>query len=167
MNDKIRAVRQSILFSLARIFWSTRSLRCITYTIASVFLVFHGALVSQKAWQYGHDLNWYNHPDENGKVRAYLTRPMIIFELISETPIVNQIMTADEFLLTADCVSDAILVSLSVHLLWGIKLPTNERMMMLATFSMSVFVTFASIFRTTCQLMRLASILRIAADLQV
>jgi len=97
LNDKIRAVRQSILFSLARIFWSTRSLRCITYTIAFIFLVFYGALVSQKAWQFGHNLNWYNHPDHNGKVRAYLTRPMVIFELISETLILNQIMTTDEF----------------------------------------------------------------------
>jgi hypothetical protein len=166
LNDKIRAVRQSILFSLARIFWGTRSLRLLAYTISLIFLVFYGALVSQKAWQYGHNLNWYSHPNTNGKVNAYLTRPMIIFELISETSILNQIMTIDD-LLTADCIADAILISLSLRLLWGMKLPAGKRMMILAAFSSSVFVTLISILRATFQIMRFRSILRIATDLEV
>ncbi|OAX41593.1 hypothetical protein K503DRAFT_735296 [Rhizopogon vinicolor AM-OR11-026] len=43
------AVRPSILFSLARIFWSTKPLRFMTYIIALVFLVFYSALIIQKA----------------------------------------------------------------------------------------------------------------------
>ncbi|KAJ8584466.1 hypothetical protein M405DRAFT_746953 [Rhizopogon salebrosus TDB-379] len=145
----IWAVRQSILFSLARIFWGTRSLRLLAYTISLTFLVFYGALVSQKAWQYGHNLDWYSHPNTNGKVNAYLTRPMIIFELIT------------------DCIADVILISLSLRLLWGIKLPAGKRMMILAAFSSSVFVTLVSIIRATFQIMRFRRIIRIATDLEL
>ncbi|KAG1748950.1 uncharacterized protein EDB91DRAFT_824732 [Suillus paluster] len=142
----IWAVRQSILFSVARIFWSMRLLRLTAIIISVVFLVLYGALVTQKAWQYGHDLNWYHHPDKHGKVHAYLSHPMVIFELMT------------------DFVSDAILVLLSLHLLWGVKLLAKERRMILATFSASIIVTIVSVFRSICQIMQLRSILRIATD---
>ncbi|KAG0705315.1 hypothetical protein DFH29DRAFT_873128 [Suillus ampliporus] len=145
----IWAVRQSILFSVARIFWSARSLRLTAIVIALVFLVLYGALVTQKAWQYGHDLDWYNHPDNNGKVHVYSSHPMVIFELIT------------------DCLSDAILVSLSLGLLWGVKLPAKERIMILAALSASIIVTIVSIFLAICQIMHFRSILRIATDCEV
>lgn len=144
-----QSVRQSILFSVARIFWSVRSLRLTVIAIALVFLVLYGALVTQKAWQYGHNLDWYHRPDKNGRVHAYLTHPMIIFELIT------------------DCVSDAIIVSLVLHLLWGIKLPATERIMILAALSTSIIVTIVSVFRAVCQLKHFRGILRIATDLEL
>ncbi|KAG1736771.1 hypothetical protein EDB19DRAFT_1020375 [Suillus lakei] len=145
----IWAVRQSILFSVARIFWSTKSLRFTAIAIALGFLVLYGALVTQKAWQYGHNLDWYHHPDKDGRVHAYLSRPEIIFELIT------------------DCVSDAIIVALALHLLWGIKFPANERIIILAALSTSIIVTIVSVFRAICQFMRFRSILRIATDLEL
>ncbi|OAX41594.1 hypothetical protein K503DRAFT_685103, partial [Rhizopogon vinicolor AM-OR11-026] len=54
-------------------------------------------------------------------------------------------------LLTADCISSLVLVSLSFRLLWGVKLPAKERMMILAMFSTSAFVTLVYIFCATCQ----------------
>lgn len=144
----IWAVRQSILFSVARIFWSARSLRLTAIAIALGFLVLYGALVTLKAWQYGHNLDWYHHPDKNMRVHAYLTHPMIIFELIN-------------------CVSDAIIVSLALHLLWGINLPAMERKMILAALSTSIIVTIVSVFRAVCQLMHFRDILKIATDLEL
>ncbi|KAG2115529.1 hypothetical protein DEU56DRAFT_176124 [Suillus clintonianus] len=143
------AVRQSILFSVARIFWSARSSRLTTIIIAVVFLVLYGALTAQRAWQYGHNLDWYNHPDKNGRAHVYLSHPMVIFELIT------------------DCISDVIIISFALRLLWGIKLPAKERIMILAALSTSIIVTIVSIFRAICQLMHFRNTLRIAADLEL
>lgn len=101
--EKTRAVRQSILFSVARIFWSARSLRLTAIAIALGFLVLYGALVTLKAWQYGHNLDWYHHPDKNGRVHAYLTHPMIIFELISKTSSLNYILTTHDVIISRLC----------------------------------------------------------------
>jgi len=92
----IRAVRQSILFSVARIFWSARSLRLTVIAIALIFLVLYGALMAQKAWQYGHDLDWCHHPDKNGQVHAYLAHPITVYELISKTSDLNDIPNTHE-----------------------------------------------------------------------
>jgi hypothetical protein len=70
-------------------------------------------------------------------------------------------------LLSADCVSDAIIVSLALHLLWGINLPGMERKMILAALSTSIIVTIVSVFRAVCQLMHFRDILKIATDLEV
>lgn len=93
---KTRAVRQSILFSVARIFWSARSLRLKVIAIALVFLVLYGALVAQRAWQYGHDFDRYNRPDKNEQKHAHLTHPVAIFELISKSSGLNHILTTDD-----------------------------------------------------------------------
>lgn len=145
----ICAVRQSILFSVARIFWSARSLRLTTIAIALVFLVLYGALVTQNAWQFGHGHDWCHRPDKNGQVHVYLTYPIIIFELITNR------------------VSDIIVVSLALYLLWGIKLPAKERIMILAALSTSIIVTIVSVFQPICQLMHFGSILRVATAFEL
>ncbi|KAG1790919.1 uncharacterized protein HD556DRAFT_670773 [Suillus plorans] len=149
----IWAVRQNILFSVARIFWSARSLRLKVIGIALAFLVLYGALVAQRAWQYGHDLDWYddwyNHPDENEQEHVYLTHPVIIFELIT------------------NCVSDTIVVSFASQLLCGIRLPAKERIMIMTAMSTSIIVMIFSIFQAVCQLNHIRSIWRIATDLEL
>lgn len=145
----IWAVRQSILFSVARIFWSARSLRLQVIAIALVFMVLYGALVAQRALQYGHDLDRYNRPDKNERKHAHLTHPVTIFELIT------------------DCVSDTIVVTFASHLLWGIRLPAKERIVILAALSTSITVMIFSIFRAVCQLNHSRRIWRIATDLEL
>ncbi|KAG2048760.1 hypothetical protein BDR06DRAFT_747709 [Suillus hirtellus] len=145
----IWAVRQSILFSVARIFWSTRSLRLKVIAIALAFLVLYAALVAQRAWQYGHDLDRHNRPDKHEHKHAHLTHPVTIFELIT------------------DCVSDTIVVTFASHLLWGIRLPAKERIMILAALSTSITVMIFSIFRAVCQLNHFRSIWKIATDLEL
>ncbi|KAG1835613.1 hypothetical protein EV424DRAFT_1340691 [Suillus variegatus] len=124
------------------------SLRLKVIAIALVFLVLYGALVAQRAWQYGHDFDRYNRPDKNEQKHAHLTHPVAIFELIT------------------DCVSDTIVVTFASHLLWGIRLAAKERIMILAALSTSITVMIFSIFRAVCQLNHFRSIWRIATDLE-
>ncbi|KAG2157595.1 uncharacterized protein EDB93DRAFT_1123596 [Suillus bovinus] len=64
-------------------------------------------------------------------------------------------------------ISDVIIALLALHLLWGIKLPAKERMIVLAALSASIIVTIVSVFRAVCQLEHLGGILRIAIDLEL
>ena len=48
----------------------------------------------------------------------------------------------------ADTVSDAILVALPFRLLWRVKLPSNQRIMVLSVFSTSVLVSIISAVHT-------------------
>ncbi|KAG2115528.1 hypothetical protein DEU56DRAFT_176011 [Suillus clintonianus] len=141
------AVRQSILFSIVRIVYETQHLRHMILGLAGLFLGLWAGLVAQKAWQYGHDTTWY-HTATTGKVHAFMTRPMVAFELMS------------------DCLSDTILVALPLRLLWSLKLPKRQKRMIFAIFSSSIIVTIISIFRGICQIAKYTTVLPTATDFE-
>ncbi|KAG1769446.1 hypothetical protein EV702DRAFT_978710, partial [Suillus placidus] len=139
------AVRQSILFSIIRVVYATQHLRCLMLGLAGLFLGLWAGLVAQKAWNYGHDTSWYQTP---GKVHAYMTQPMVVFELMT------------------DCLSDIILIVLPLRLLWSLKLPKRQKRMIFATFFSNIMVTMISIFRGVCQIAKYKTVLGTATDFQ-
>ncbi|KAG2048759.1 hypothetical protein BDR06DRAFT_1070993, partial [Suillus hirtellus] len=146
LNFYLQAVRQSILFSIVRIVYATQHLRRLMFCLAGLFLGFWAGLVAQKAWHYGHNTSWYH---TTGRVHNLMTRPMIIFELIT------------------DCLSDAILIILPLRLLWSLRLPKRQKRMILAIFSSSIIVTIISIFRGVCQILKYITVLALTTDLEV
>ncbi|KAG1736770.1 hypothetical protein EDB19DRAFT_1895986 [Suillus lakei] len=139
------AVRQSILFSIVRIVYATQHLRRLILGLATLFLGLWAGLVAQKAWQYGHDTSWYQ---TTGKVHAFMSRPMVAFELMT------------------DCLSDTILILLPLRVLWSLKLPKRQKRMIFAIFSSSIIVTIISIFRGVCQIAKYTTVLGTATDFQ-
>lgn len=139
------AVRQSILFSIVRIVYATQHLRRLIFCLSGLFLGLWAGLVAQKAWNYGHDTSWYQ---TTGKVHVFLTRPMIVFELM------------------ADCFSDTILIILPLRLLWSLRLPKRQKRMIFAIFSSSFIITVISIFRGVCQIAKYRTVLVPATDFE-
>jgi len=140
------AVRESVLFSIARIVYQTQHLRRLLLCLALLFFIMWAGLTAQKAWQYGHDISWYHAP---GKPHASMTRPMILYELI------------------ADFLSDTILMVLPLRLLWSLKLPKRQKRMILAIFASSIIVIVATVFRAVCQLEKYITVMATATDYEV
>lgn len=110
-----------------------------------LFLCLWAGVVAQKAWNYGRNTSWYQ---TTGRVHSFITRPMVVFELMT------------------DCLSDTILVVLPLRLLWSLKLPKRQKRMIFAIFSSSIVVTVISIFRGVCQIAKYRSVLAPAADFE-
>ncbi|KAG1836647.1 hypothetical protein DFJ58DRAFT_749734 [Suillus subalutaceus] len=139
------AVRLSILFSIVRIVYETQHLRRLILGLAGLFLGLWAGVVAQKAWGFGHNTSWYQ---TTGKVHAFLTQPMVAFELMS------------------DCLSDTILIVLPLRLLWSFKLPKRQKRMIFAIFSSSIVVTIISIFRGFCETAKYTSVLGPVTDFE-
>ncbi|KAG2157594.1 uncharacterized protein EDB93DRAFT_1078558, partial [Suillus bovinus] len=139
------AVRQSILFSILRIVYTTQYIRRIILGLAVLFLGLWVGLIAQKVFQYRHNISCYQ---ATGKAHALMTRPMHVFELLT------------------DCLSDTILIILPLRLLWSLKLPKRQKRMIFAIFSSNVIVTIISIFRGICQILKYTTVIATTTDFE-
>ncbi|OAX41587.1 hypothetical protein K503DRAFT_767524 [Rhizopogon vinicolor AM-OR11-026] len=146
LPSTVWAVRESILFSMARIVYGTQQLRRLLLGLAILFFGMWAGFVALKAWQYGHNTSWYH---SNGRVHTFMSPPVILYELI------------------IDCLSDTILTVLPLRLLWSLKLPKRQKRMILAIFASSIFTTAVSIFRSVCQMAKYRSIMTPATDFEM
>ncbi|KAH7923544.1 hypothetical protein BV22DRAFT_574771 [Leucogyrophana mollusca] len=139
------SVRMSVLLSITRMIYPNKPLRHLMHGVAALFILLFGGLIIQKAYKCGSSLTWYT----STSLSCHLPRPMASYELAS------------------DIVSDTILVSLPLRLLWRIKLPRRERKMFLAVFSSSLVMSVVSMFHATTQLARINSLISTATDFEV
>jgi len=103
-----------------------------------------------KVWWYTHDLTWVKETDDlHTSPVNWLPGLIYVYEI------------------STDCVSDAILIFFPIRLLWGIKLPTNQRRMIMTIFSSSIVLTVVSIFRTVAQLNNILPLAGLAIDIEV
>ncbi|KAG9310175.1 hypothetical protein JVU11DRAFT_9799 [Chiua virens] len=143
------AVRMSILFSVARIVHSTKRMRWTVIVLATFFTSVFVAYETWKIWWFALDSSWTKQTDFYTRPARWLPHSMYVYELCT------------------DCVSDALLISLPVRLLWKMNLPANQRRMIIVIFSSSIIVTMASIFRAVCQIMRMSSLIGVASDVEI
>jgi hypothetical protein len=131
--------------------------------LAGLFLGLWAGLVAQKAWNYGHDTSWYQ---TTGKVHAFMTRPMVVLELMGAT-FLWLLHNLNSYTLQADCLSDTILIVLPLRLLWSFNLPKRQKRMIFAIFSSSIIITVISIFRGVCQIAKYRTVLAPSTDFEV
>ncbi|KAI6163293.1 hypothetical protein EDD17DRAFT_487260 [Pisolithus thermaeus] len=148
-NSVIWFVRHSTLLLVARIIYPSLKLRRMVYGIASVFFLSYISFMAAKLWYYCHDLSWMNNTLYFGNALLPLSTNLIIFEL------------------TTDFITDAILISLPIKLLWSVKLPTRQRRMIVLIFASGITVTLAATCRATCQILELNSIVSLMMDAEV
>ena len=160
----IRAVRESMLFSIARIVYGTQYLRRLSLGLSVLFFCMWAAVVGQKAWHYGHSV--LTHP--GGLVYAFMTRPMVVYELTSAafSPSLCMASSAHDPR-TGDCLSIMILIVLPLRILWSLKLPRRQKRMIIAIFTSSIIVASVSIFRTVCQINKYSTVMVTATDFEV
>ncbi|KAH7924623.1 hypothetical protein BV22DRAFT_1012917 [Leucogyrophana mollusca] len=141
------AVRMSILYSLARLIYPEKRSRRIVLSVAALFVILWGGIITERAYICGSSLRWYN----SGKQTCCnLPASMDIYELAT------------------DVVSDIILVAWPLRILWNIKLPSNsQRRMILSIFSSTIVVSLVSLFRAVCRLMQFGSLVLTASELEV
>ncbi|KAI6117860.1 hypothetical protein EDD16DRAFT_993309 [Pisolithus croceorrhizus] len=142
-------VRHSTLLLVARIIYPSLKLRRMVYGIASVFFLSYISFMAAKLWYYCHDLSWMNNTLYFGNALLPLSTNLIIFEL------------------TTDFITDAILISLPIKLLWSVKLPTRQRRMIVLIFASGITVTLAATCRATCQILELNSIVSLMMDAEL
>lgn len=70
-------------------------------------------------------------------------------------------------LVTADCVTVAVLIALPLCLLWRVKLPTGQRRMILCIFASSVILAFAAIFHLVGRTLSIGTLFIAGIDFQV
>ncbi|KAH7925791.1 hypothetical protein BV22DRAFT_1104749 [Leucogyrophana mollusca] len=119
----IWSARLSIVFSVIRIMPPARAVRVPAYTAAVSFGIMWMLAVASKAYVCGRDTSWYQ-------------------EVMIQCPLTVSIGLIE---LTTDLISDVILVAMPLRLLWRVKLPRNQRIMILSIFSMSILCCFVSI----------------------
>ncbi|KIJ62422.1 hypothetical protein HYDPIDRAFT_94501, partial [Hydnomerulius pinastri MD-312] len=117
------SARMSIVFSIIRVVPPPGPIRTIAYGVAVLFFFMWALVSSSKAYTCGSDTSWY----EGVIIQCPIGLPIAIIEF------------------TTDLVSDAILVAMPLRMLWHVKLPRGERILILSIFSMSLLSCFASI----------------------
>lgn len=155
----------SILFSIARIAHQTERMRRIVTAITVLFSLIFLTFMAVKLWWLTRDLSWLKETGFYTKPARMLPKLLYVYQLCSEYAHRSSGVKLNMCL--ADCISDFILISLAVRLLWSINLPTRQRIMIIAIFSSNITVTMISIFRAVSQLMSLMSLVPLAADLEV
>ncbi|KAH7911402.1 hypothetical protein BJ138DRAFT_1150676 [Hygrophoropsis aurantiaca] len=139
------SVRMSIILSITRMVYPNNHLRYLSFGVTALFATLFSGLIIQKGYYCGISLDWYT----SSSLSCHLPRPMAIFELVS------------------DVISDIILVSFPLRLLWRVKLPKRQRRMFLAVFSSSLVMSMVSMFHATTQLRRLYSLTSAATDFEI
>ncbi|EGO22985.1 hypothetical protein SERLADRAFT_471584, partial [Serpula lacrymans var. lacrymans S7.9] len=119
----IWSARMSIVFSIIRIAPPSATFRRLTYAAAVVFFFMWATIFSAKAYLCGADRSWYQDPI----IQCPLTLTIALIELCT------------------DLISDIILVAMPLRMLWHVKLPKNQRILILAVFSSSILSCTVSI----------------------
>ncbi|KAH7924088.1 hypothetical protein BV22DRAFT_1166654, partial [Leucogyrophana mollusca] len=131
----IWAVRMSILFSITRLIHPSKTSRQIAFSVSALFVLLASGLVAWKIYNCAYDLSW----EKVHFAGCPFPSPMAIYQL------------------STDVISDSILVALPLNMLWNIKLPQKrQRKMILSIFSTSIVISFISISRAVCRLLRLS-----------
>lgn len=160
-----RAVRMSILYSVARIAHSTKRMRRMVTALAALFSVFFLSFTAMKVWWFSHDLSWLEQPSFYTKPASWMPYSLCVYELCSKYAHCSLGVKLRMF--SADCISDTILIFLPVRLLWKMDLPPKHRRMIIAIFSSSVIVTAISILRGVSEIQNQLSLVGVATDFQV
>ncbi|KII95151.1 hypothetical protein PLICRDRAFT_33984 [Plicaturopsis crispa FD-325 SS-3] len=117
------AARISILASIVKVIPFTFKLRRTTAGLAGLFIAMWTVLVVQKVVICTRSTEWH----QSQYLQCPLPRAVGITELCT------------------DFVSDSILVAIPLRLLWNVRLPRNQRILILLLFSMSFFTMVASV----------------------
>ena len=80
----LRAVRMSLLFSVARILNPTHRARYMVTALAALFSLIALAYITVKLWWYSIDRGWLKHTAFYTMPARWLPYPMYIYELCSE-----------------------------------------------------------------------------------
>jgi hypothetical protein len=134
----------SMLYSVIRIIPPMMTLRRIAYCCAVLFGCMWAALLTQKVYICAHHRAW----ERLFAPQCHLGESVGIVELISKYSIDHYERTrkhTDDPLLTADLISDGILVLLPLRLLWRVNMPRHMRRLLFSIFSASILVTVVSI----------------------
>ncbi|KAF8129505.1 hypothetical protein EV363DRAFT_1399840 [Boletus edulis] len=126
--------RMSLLYSTIRVISPSSVLRKLTRVMTVVFFLFWATVIVLKTC-------WCVH-----NTKAMLT-------LGSEYLVCNLPKVVIVFQPITNCVSDAVLVYLSLKLLWRAKLPRRRHRMILTLFSSSILISMSSLSHAICQLM--------------
>ncbi|KAH7928865.1 hypothetical protein BV22DRAFT_1126223 [Leucogyrophana mollusca] len=142
----IWAARMSILCSIMRLMAPSKRSRRISVICITLFALMWCGIVVQTVLKCGS--GWFY--GSTGAIWCPFSLVVDIYEL------------------AIDVVSDAILVALSLRLLWSVKLPhKSQRRMILCSFSTSMAVSFVSVFRTTVRLNHITFLVFIGAELEL
>ncbi|ETW81332.1 hypothetical protein HETIRDRAFT_246383, partial [Heterobasidion irregulare TC 32-1] len=117
------SVRLSIIFSIMRVMPPMMNIRRVTQWFSVLFVLMWMALIVQKAVHCTLDISW----QKQAEPQCHLGRAIGITEL------------------SADFVSDVVLVVLPLRLMWNLQLPTRQRRLLIALFSASMIITLISI----------------------
>ncbi|KIJ63095.1 hypothetical protein HYDPIDRAFT_168681 [Hydnomerulius pinastri MD-312] len=118
--------RLSIIFSVVRIVPPTRSIHLVAFSAGGIFVLMWAYILSAKSITCSMDKSWYN-------------------DVIIQCPIPKWVALSE---VTTDAVSDVMLVALPLRLLWRVKLPSNQRIMILCVFSASILTSVLSAIHT-------------------
>ncbi|KAF9237772.1 hypothetical protein BU15DRAFT_75765 [Melanogaster broomeanus] len=119
--------RLSIVVSIVRIVPPNRSVQLAVYITSAMFVLMWGFMLAAKSVVCSMDKSWYY--DD-----------IVIQCPMSEWMAISEVCT--------DSVSDVALVALPLYLLRRLKLPSNQRIMILSVFSTSILVTVVSAVHT-------------------
>lgn len=155
----------SILFSIARIVYATERMRRLVTALAALFSLFFLIFLVMKVWWYTQDLSWLKETACDTKPTRLLPRSMYVYELCGECA--YRLSGVKLRMCLVDGVSDTILVSLPVRVLWSMTLPPKQRRMIIAIFSSSIIVTMVSILRAVSQIKKFVPLVGVAADFEV
>ncbi|KIJ62243.1 hypothetical protein HYDPIDRAFT_189100 [Hydnomerulius pinastri MD-312] len=143
------AVRMSLITSILRIIPPSKLLRRICFVLAAIFFLVWATLVALKTWNCAANKTWEKSRGPSGKPVCYIPSSFAIFEL------------------TTDFAADAILVFLSLKLLWRVKLPSRQRRMILSIFSSCATISIFSLIHALTQLIPIPSAQAIFTDLEL
>lgn len=136
--------RLSIVFSVVRIVPPARSVNMSAFGAGGVLVCLWAYIFTSKSVVCAVDRSWYHAVD--------ILCPMPNWVALSEVCSTCAHHTL-KFLpcspcYSADTLSDVILVTLPFRLLWRVKLPSNQRIMVLSVFSTSILVSVVSVVHT-------------------
>ncbi|KAH7925029.1 hypothetical protein BV22DRAFT_1065630 [Leucogyrophana mollusca] len=122
----IWSARLSIVFSIIRIVPPTRTVRSVSFGVALLFVSMWVLVLTAKAYSCARDTSWHS-------------------KMIIQCPFPTEVAIIE---MCTDVVADAILVGLPLRLLWRVKLPKHQRVMILVIFSSSFLTSVASVVHT-------------------
>ncbi|KAG9311896.1 hypothetical protein JVU11DRAFT_8157 [Chiua virens] len=119
--------RISIVCSVVRIVPPSRCVSITAFGAGAIFVCLWGFMFTSKSAVCGVDTTWYH--------ATPTACPIPYWVAISEV--------------CTDAFSDIILVALPLRLLWRVKLPSNQKIMLLSVFSTSILVSVVSAVHTS------------------
>lgn len=139
------SARLSIIFSIMRVMPPMMTIRRVTQWFSVSFVLMWMALIIQKALHCTSDLSW----EKEAKPQCHLGRAIGITEL------------------SADFVSDVVLVALPLRLMWNLQLPTRQRRLLITLFSASMMITLISIVHAVFVIGPAGFLEAISANIQI